>query len=226
MCVGEAQVSLVIKAVKAHPDRLAAFMGLDPRRPGATKLLERAVNDWGMKGLKLHPPAYEFYPNDNMVYPLYQKALELGIPVAIHTGAETPPRRSKFAQPVFVDDVAIDFPGLTLILAHAGLMWWWDAISLAAFKPNVYLELAGWQPRLRRNPMEFYTALRTMIDLVGPGRVMLGSDWPALKFAVSQERWVRAFKEVPDFVQAAGIKFTENEMKGVLGDTAAKLLRL
>lgn len=226
MSVGEAEVELVRKAVKAHPDRFLAFMNVDPRKPGAVSLLGKSVKEWGMKGLKLHPPEHQFYPNDSGVYPLYQKALELGIPVAIHTGAETPPRRSKYARPEYVDDVAVDFPDLTIIMAHAGLLWWWEAISVAAFKPNVYLDLAGWQPRLRRRPLEFYSALRTILNLVGHSRILFGSDWPVLKLNVSQADWVKAFKEPPPSIKVAGIEFTLEEMAAILGGNAARLLGL
>ena len=215
----------VIAAVRRHPDRLAAFVGIDPRRTGALQYLEMAVKEWGVLGLKVHPGA-EIFPNDRACYPIYQKALELGIPVAIHTGSEGPSMRSRYCHPMYVDDVAVDFPDLTIIIAHAGLLWWWDAMAVAAFKPNVYLELAGWQPRVLRGSLEFYQALRTMMNLVGAHRIMFGSDWPVVKLAVSQKQWVQAIKNPPEALKPLGISFTKKEIDGVLGDNAARLLKL
>lgn len=229
--IGEGKYSLeelhniLAGAVKAYPDRFILFASIDPRRANAASWLERAVKEYGARGFKLHP-AVGFYPNDRMVYPLYRKAAQLDIPVMIHTGPETPPLYSKYCLPVYVDDVATDFPDLTLIMAHSGLGWWEEAASVAAMKPNVYLDLAGWQPRLRRNPLDFYRTVRNILDTVGASRVLFGSDWPVLKLLVSEARWVQAFQQLPQEVREAGIEFKDWEVRAVLGENAKRILKL
>ena len=108
------------QVARKHPDRIVTFACFDPRRPNAVDLLQRAVDSLGAVGLKIHPAA-GFFPSDRVVYPMYEKAQELGLPVMVHTGPEPKPLYSRHCQPVYVDDVAADFPDLTIILAHAGM---------------------------------------------------------------------------------------------------------
>jgi predicted TIM-barrel fold metal-dependent hydrolase len=216
------------KAVARHPDRLIAFAGVDPRRPEAPTFVERAVKEWNMKGLKLHP-AMGFYPNSTEAYRVYSKCLELGIPVLVHTGPEVAPLYSKYGQTIFLDDVANDFPDLKIIIAHAGGSSWPEAASIAGNKPNIWLDLAWWQPKMLRRPVaEFYGPLRSMLDAIGPGKILFGSDWPTLRLVrrMGPAAWVKAFTDIPEEVKAAGITFTEEEIKGILGRNAAKLLGL
>ena len=209
---------------RKYPGRMVTFACIDPRRPNAVALVERAVTELGMVGLKIHPAA-RFFPNDSVVYPMYRKALELGIPVMVHTGPEPKPLYSRHCQPVYVDDVAADFPDLTIILAHAGLSaWWQEAAGIAAVAPNVHLDISGWQPMAKLRPLEFYSTMRTLISTVGAGRVMWGSDYPALRLLLAETDWVKAFTEPPQIAKDNGITFTDAEVAAIMGDNAARLL--
>lgn len=229
--IGEANYSIAevnkkyAEIAQRNSNRIIAFAGFDPRREMVVKLLETAVKEWGMKGLKLLPAA-GFYPNDEKCYKLYAKAEELRIPVIVHTGPEIIPLYSKYCYPIYLDEVANDFPKLKLIIAHAGFCWWLEAMHIAATKPNIYLDLAGWQPRTLRHPVtEFYEPLRIMIDTIGSSRVLFGSDWPAYRFLKGgQSYWVKAFTDLPDIVKKSKISFAKDEIDAVLGKNAAMLL--
>lgn len=229
--VGEARYSITelnriyAEIAEKYGNRLIAFVGVDPRREEAVKLLETGVREWGMRGLKLLP-ASGFYPNDENCYKLYAKADELGIPVLVHTGPETIPLYSKYCYPIYLDEVANDFPGLILILAHAGFCWWPEALDIAGTKPNVYIDLAGWQPKTIRRPIdEFYIPLRTILDTIGPSRILFGSDWPAFRlFKGGQADWVKAFTHPPNALNQVGITFTKEEIGAILGGNASKIV--
>ena len=193
-----------------------------------------------MKGLKLLPPT-GFYPNDKEVYPLYAKAEELGVPVLVHTGPETIPLYSKYSQPIYLDEVCNYFPDLKIIAAHAGYCWMEELIVLASNKTNLYIDLAAWQTKIRRQKKEetpeeierrqrqnteFYKTLRHILNTIGARRVLFGSDWPPMRLYMSQKVWVNVFREVPDYVREAGIEFREGEMDLILGGSAAKVLGL
>lgn len=220
------QHQLHADVARRHPDRMVAFACFDPRRPNAVEMLDRAVNDLGMVGLKIHPAA-GFFPNDPVAYPMYEKALELGIPVMVHTGPEPKPLYSRHCQPVYVDDVAADFPELTIILAHAGLSaWWQEAAGVASVAPNVYLDISGWQVMARLRPLEFYTALRSLINTVGARRILWGSDYPALRLLMSAAAWARALTDPPEVARSHGISFTAEEIAAIMGENATRVLRL
>jgi predicted TIM-barrel fold metal-dependent hydrolase len=211
-------------AVKKHPQRLIAFAGIDPRRKNAPEMVEKFLGEWGMKGIKFHTAA-GFYPNDKACYPIYEKALKYGVPILLHTGEVLKPLYFKYCQPIYVQEVAMDFPDLPIILAHAGGCWYSEAVAICNSTTNVYLDVSVWQSRLLR-PLEFYRALRTLLDAVSWQRVLFGSDYPFLKLLVNQERWVKAFTEIPDSVKEQGIKFKDEEITGIMGGNTAKLLGL
>lgn len=162
----------------ADPQRLIAFGSVHPKYtadPGGdvARLAER-----GARALKIHPPHQEFACNAYMdgldaLAKIYLEAQSAGLPVTIHTGTSIfPGARSRLGNPMDVDDVAIDFPDLTILLAHGGRPLWMDeAFFVVRRHPNVYLELSGIPPaRL----LEWFPRLEEIAD-----RTVWGSDWPS-----------------------------------------------
>lgn len=139
--------------------------------PDPAELLEDLVVNYGMRGLKLHPPS-GFYPNDSRLYPLYAKAAELNIPVFLHIGSSTlPGMRLKYARPIYLDDVAVDFPDLTIIMIHAGRGYDYEAaFCLARLHPNMILDITGLPPN---RLLQYFPELERLAE-----RVLFGSDWP------------------------------------------------
>ena len=159
----------------AGPPRLIPFASLNPYLvENPARELERLVREQGFRGLKLYPTYSYFYPNDRMLYPVYAKAQELGIPVAWHTGTSAfPASRLKYGDPLHIDDVAVDFPGLVAIITHSGRPLWYDtAYTLARMRENVYMEIAGLPPR---KLLEYFPDLERVSD-----KVLFGSDWPSV----------------------------------------------
>ena len=210
------------EAAKRHKGRLLTHVGVDPRRKNALEIMRKGVEEYGAIGLKLHPTA-GFYPDDPVCAPLYEKALEYGIPVLIHSGNEPAPMRIKFSQPRYIDTVAADYPDLKIIIAHAGHGWWQEAIDLASVKPNVYVDFAGWQMQYMNGADYFYHPLRFAIDTLGPWRVFFGTDGSMLDAILSPGDWVCAIK---DNRSPSNIKFDSEEMDIVLGQAAARLYRI
>lgn len=204
---------------KDHPDRIRWGFGVDPRRDGALEAFEEAVRDRGAIALKLHPCG-GFYINDRAVYPFLEKAGELGVPVVFHVGPEPGPLYSKWSDPLLLDEVAADFPDLKLQAAHTGNAAWRETLAVASVKPNVHLDLSGWQVRFRRNPERFYADVREVLDVAGPNRVMWGTDAPYYRTLVSDDDWLKGFEGAPKGM------FTEEEMDAVLGGTAAAFYAL
>ena len=166
--------------VKAHHDRFIGFTAVHPDRGVAfnVKRIERAVQDMGMRGLKLNP-ASGFYPNDERLYPVYAKASELGIPVVIHMGIKPPSEgsRLKFCHPIHIDDIAVDFPDLQMVIAHAGYPWVEDLIMAGLYAPNVNVDIST------LNQIEdvvgypvILPALEKLYRSFGSSRILFGSD--------------------------------------------------
>ncbi len=189
--------------------RLIPFASVNPYLvPNAAGELERLVAQLGFRGLKLYPTYQYFYPNDAMLYPLYGKAQDLGIPVMWHTGSSVfAASRLKYGDPLYLDDVAVDFPELTVILTHSGRPFWYDrAFALARFHANVYMEIAGLPPQ---RLLVYFPDLARVAD-----KVLFGSDWPSVP---SLKQNVEAIRRLPLSDQTKDL---------ILGGNAARLLKL
>jgi predicted TIM-barrel fold metal-dependent hydrolase len=218
----EEQNRMVAEAAKRFPDRLIPFFSIDPRRDGALEMFKRGVEDWGMKGLKFHPTA-GFYPYQEECYPLYGACLEYGMPVVVHTGSQPAPMKFRFARPIYLDDVAADFPELKIIAAHVGHAMWEEAVLLAGIKTNIYFDFSGWQIAFNEHPGDFYRMLRRVIDDVGPWRVFFGTDGPYLDILCPIDKWMKAVTE-PDLSSAPEVSFTKEETDIIMGNSFARLL--
>src|SRR4030042_3164080 len=190
----EEQNRLISEAAARFPDRLLPFFTVDPRRPEGLDLFKRGLEEWGMKGLKLHPTS-GYFPYDPVVYPFYEKCMEYKIPVVFHTGTQPAPMKWRFAQPINIDDVAADFPDLPIIMAHVSPGLWEEALLVAEIKPNIYFDFSGWQMRDLSHPVEFYRMLRAVIDQGGPWRGFFGTDGPYLNVLCQWGDWGKAGTE-------------------------------
>jgi predicted TIM-barrel fold metal-dependent hydrolase len=180
--------------VERHRDVLIPFCSVDPRDGRDAVALLRDLAAAGARGLKLHPSLQGFAPGDPAVYPLYEAVAELGLPIIFHSGqtgigAGLPGGRGiklRYSDPMLIDDVAADFPGLVVILAHAGLPWQDSAIATATHKANVYLDLSGWAPR--------YLPANLVRAINGPLRrkTLFGSDFPL----IDPLRWLAEFDDL------------------------------
>ncbi|MBI4305267.1 MAG: amidohydrolase [Chloroflexi bacterium] len=207
----------VASIVRAYPQQFIGFASIDPwKGKAAVAELVRSVRDLGLRGLKLHPIQQAFFPDDRRFYPIYEKCVELGVPVLFHSGfaaagAGMPGGaglKLKYSRPIpHIDDVAADFPGLTAIMAHPAWPWIDEQIAVGLHKPNVYIDLSGWAPRYIPEALirEANGRLRD--------KVLFGSDYPYLP----PDRWLKEF---------AALQIKEEVRPKVLLENARKVLKL
>ncbi|MFA9430252.1 amidohydrolase family protein [Egicoccus sp. AB-alg2] len=178
-----------------HPDVLIPFASLDPHRGRAAVVqARRLVEEHGVRGFKFHPSLQAFWPSDRMAYPLYEAIAELGVPALFHSGqtgigAGLPGGggiRLKYSNPMELDDVAVDFPELTIICAHPSVPWQDEALAVATHKPNVYIDLSGWSPKY------FPPQLVRQANSLLRHKVLFGSDYPV----ITPDRWLADFEQL------------------------------
>ncbi len=162
----------------------------------------------GAKGIKLYPSYNHFYPNESSLYSLYGIAQEHKLPVLIHTGSSVfKGSKVKYADPIYLDDVASDFPDLLLLMAHSGRgLWYEKAFFLSRLHPNLYLEISGLPPK---NLLNYFPEMEKDID-----KFVYGSDWPGIKTINSN---IEAIKELP---------LAEESIRKILYENAAAILGL
>ena len=140
----------VAKLVAEYPDRFAAgFLTVNPAADDdLAAVVEEGVRDRGFRGVNLQPWAYRVRCNDRIFYPLYEKCLELDVPVTVHTSINfTSDRTIDFGRPLYLDQVACDFPGLKLVANHGGWPWVNELMAVAWKHPNVYIEIGAISPK-------------------------------------------------------------------------------
>jgi len=194
---GQPQVDneTVLAAAERNADVLIPFVSIDPTRATAPAEAQRLIETGRVRGFKLHPPLQQFFPNDRAVYPFYEVIEAARLPIVFHTGHSgigTGVRggggvRLKFGAPMPIDDVAVDFPDLPIVMAHPSFPWQDEAISICMHKPNVYIDLSGWSPKYFPANLVQYanTQLRD--------KVLFGSDYPL----ISPDRWLADFETLP-----------------------------
>lgn len=168
----------VARYCQAAPDRLIPMGGVHPRLcPDPAAEVRRAA-DMGVRALKVHPPHMGVEPNAYLhgldgLRAIYEEAQRLRMPVMIHTGTSVfPGARSRTGDPMAVDDVAVDFPDLTIVLAHGGRpLWTEQAVFLVRRFPRVYMDISSIPPRRLQH---YFPRLAELAD-----KVLYGSDWPA-----------------------------------------------
>ncbi|MGH1502707.1 MAG: amidohydrolase family protein [Acidimicrobiales bacterium] len=205
----------IIERCRPHDDVLIPFGTLDPHRSDAAAEVKRQADDLGVKGFKFHPTLQDYAPNDECFYPMWEAIEATGLPIVTHTGqtgigAGLPGGRGlklRYSQPMLMDDVAADFPELTIILAHPSVPWQDEAISMATHKSNVYIDLSGWSPKYF--PPQLVRAANSMLR----HKVMFGSDYPV----VTPDRWIADFET---------LDMKPEVLPLIMKDNAAKVLGL
>jgi predicted TIM-barrel fold metal-dependent hydrolase len=185
----------IAEGAAENADVLVAFASIDPAKGRAgARAFRRLVEDHGVRGLKFHPSTQAFAPNDRSAYPLLEVAQEHGLPAIFHTGQTGIGAglrggggvRLALSNPMLLDDVAVDFPDLTIVMAHPSFPWQDEALAVATHKPNVYIDLSGWSPKY------FPPQLVRYAGSLLQDKVLFGSDYPL----ITPDRWLADFAKL------------------------------
>ena len=200
----------------ANSDVLIPFASIDPAKGklGAREA-RKLIAEHGIKGFKFHPTMQGFYPNDRMAYDLYEAINEAGAIALFHTGQTGVGSgmrggngmRLKYSNPMHIDDVAVDFPDMKIILAHPSFPWQEEALSVATHKPNVYIDLSGWSPKY------FPPILVRYVNTILQDKMLFGSDWPV----ITPDRWLSDFSklEIRDEVRPKVLKANARKLLNI-----------
>lgn len=206
--------------VDRHSEKLVGFAAIDPNEPDYMDELRRAVEDLKLRGLKLGPVYQNYHPMDERMSPVYEYCVKNHLPVLIHQGT-TFPRRAplKFALPLLLEDVAIAYPDLRMVIAHLGHPWMAETIVLIRKQPNLYADISA----LYYRPWQFYNGLMLAVEYGVTEKLLFGSDYP---FTTPQSS-IEGLKAVNHIVGQSGLpRIPDEVITGILYRDTFKLLGL
>lgn len=199
-----------------NDDICLAFASIDPHkgRYGAREARD-LIENYGVRGFKFHSVMQGVHPADRMAYPIYEVIAEHRMPAIFHTGHSGMGTglpgggglRLKYGQPMLVDDVAVDFPDMKVVLAHPGWPWTDESLSMALHKSNVFIDLSGWSPRYF--PQQLVQHANTRLR----HKMLFGTDFPL----IHPGKWMAA---------AAEAGFRDDVLPLVMKENAARVLGL
>lgn len=168
--------------IRDYPDRLIGTAGCDPfRGMDALRDLEREVRDYGLRGVNMGPWELGLYANDKKFYPVYAKCVELGVPVLLHTSMNlSSAHLLDFGRPIYLDEVARDFPELRIVAVHGGWPWIAEMIAVSWRHPNLYIEISGTMPKYIRSPGTGWEPLMRYGNSVLKHKILWASNWPMI----------------------------------------------
>ena len=167
---------LVAEYVASHPEKLIGWASVNPSDEDAIDQLVRCITDLGLSGLKLGPTYQHFDPTDRSYWPFFHKCSELGIPIMWHQGTTFPSRaRLRWALPLLLEDVAMEFPDLRMIIAHLGHPWEEDVVALMRKTPNLYADISA----VHYRPWRYWQAMVTAMEYGVTHKLLLASDFPS-----------------------------------------------
>jgi predicted TIM-barrel fold metal-dependent hydrolase len=204
----------VAKVVTEHSDRFSGYGTISMERFRISRALSqlRRVGELGLRGVCLQPSFFGMPIDDRVLYPVYAKADELGLHVALHTGVNyttTFPIRND--HPLQVDQVACDFPDLVIVACHAGWPWATEMVAVLRKHPNVYVEFGGLAPRYVCEPNTGWEVMFRFMNSLLSQQVLHGTDWPVFPMERALAEWRRG-----------GLR--DEVLEALIGGNAARLL--
>ncbi|MFC1923945.1 amidohydrolase family protein [Chloroflexota bacterium] len=201
---------MIYEEVKKFPDRLVGICGYDPYFiMDCLRDIERAVKEYGFKGVYAHTLGWGLRANDRRMYPVYAKCVELDIPFSMQTGQSFEPLPSEAGRPMYVDQVALDFPDLKFVCSHTGYPWVEEAVGVAWTRDNVYIDTSA------HSPKSLLTRMKSLVDFMdsslGRQKVLFGTNSFPFPMMLGQ------FMELP---------LKDESKAAILGENAIRLYKL
>ena len=202
----------IAEAAQKNSDIMIAFASIDPHkgRMGAREA-RRLITEHGVKGFKFHPTVQGYHPYDKMAWPIYEVINAHKLPAIFHTGHSGIGSgmrcggglRLEYSNPMLLEDVAIAFPDIEIVIAHPSWPWQDEALSLAMHKPNIWIDLSGWSPKYF--PPQLVQYANTLLK----DRILFGSDFPL----IMPDRWLKDFDEAGFKPEVKPLILKQNAMR-------------
>ena len=215
---GKNQNDVAAELHRAAPDKVIPFMSLHPMDPNMNDEYDRAVGDLGCKGIKLGPNYQDFDPVGEDAFKLYARLEADRLPIVFHQG--TSPMSDaplRYAHPLAMDEVAIAFPELRIVMAHLGHPWHSDTLAVVRKHPNVWADVSAQFYR----PWSFWNGMRLFHEWGAMQKILFASDWPV---TVPQDN-IDGLRNLNKFARDHHLPgIPEDEIEGIINRDTLEIL--
>lgn len=200
---------IIADYVAKHPEKMEGWASVDPTRPDCIEHLDYCVNTLKLKGLKLGPVYQHFDPQDRQYWPFFKRVQHHGLPIMWHQGTTFPSAaKLKWGLPLQLEDLAMDFPDLKMIVAHLGHPWETDLIVLIRKCPNMYADISA----VHYRPWRYWQAMVTAMEYGVEHKILPGSDFPSGTMA----NIVAGLRNVNQVVAGTGLPKIPDEVQDMI----------
>jgi predicted TIM-barrel fold metal-dependent hydrolase len=204
--------------LRRHPGKFEVFGGVDPRwGKDGLALFERSLTEFGFRGFKIYPPC-GFNPSDPVLFPYYELCAYHQVPVLAHIGPTSPVLDFSISSPFLLDDAARRFPSVNFILAHGAVSFVEECVMMCRFRPNVYLDISGYQATLGYDPGA--TAVKKILSQGINHKVLFGTDFPVFRLQGEQKDFLQPLLRENGALE----ELSDKERSMVLHDNVERLL--
>jgi predicted TIM-barrel fold metal-dependent hydrolase len=199
---------------------LIGFAAVDPMKDNVHEILEHAIDDLKLRGVKLGPIYQNIHPMDAKMLPVYEFCEKRGLPIMIHQGATFPQKAPlKYSLPILLEDVALKHPTLKMIIAHMGHPWVDETIVLIRKQPNLYSDISA----LHYRPWQFYNALIMAKEYGVLNKLLFGSDFPV----TSPDATIESLRNFNQIVAGTNLpSLSQEEIEALIHSPTLQLLEL
>lgn len=218
----------VAEFCNSYPNRFVGIGSVHPDRYRPDLKVKRAIDDFGLKGIKLYPHS-GFYPNDPRLDRVYEICVKRNVPVFFHTGIKAlMSQRIKFNNPIYIDDVASQFPDLKIVMLHGGYPWTKEFLTVLYSNPNTWADIS-FMDYIEKTFFEdglVEKTIKALVNLVGPKRIFWGSEGPFLNLPMFGKHGPEYIKQSQDYLVNRFDFLTAEDKKNILGINVSELLNL
>lgn len=210
---------VVAEYVASDPERFVGFASVEPTSPTAVDEVRHAYHELALRGLKLSPVYQNFDPTDPALHDFYAEAERLDMPLLVHQGTSFPRRAPlRWANPILLEDVALAFPRLRIIIAHLGHPWEAEAVVVIRKQPNVFADISA----LHYRPWRYWQAMITAKEYGVLSKLLLASDYPSATIT----QVIAGLQKVNDVVAGTGLpRVPEEAIDAIINDNWRRFLR-
>ena len=214
------QNDIAARVAAVNPDMYIPFMSLHPEQPDIDQEYDRAVGELGCRGIKLALSYQAVDPMSDAAFRLFDRLQSDGLPIVFHNGmSASPDAVLRYAHPLAMDEVAIAFPKLKMILAHTSHPWYEDCMSVVRKHPNVWTDISGMPSR----PWMAWRAMRVFHEFSATHKMLFGSDWALW----TPQETMDKLRAIPRFAKEHNLPpVPEDEIEAIINRNSLELLGL